>query len=171
MRAYNQREISLKNDESELFQHDIWKTEEFGLKPDTVHGIYQLNFSRLKPDWFKKAVKRFVLYQAATKSLSSCFSYVGRLTHFSEFIVEVYPNILPDQIDRSVIIRYLSFLARGNLGIVTRSMALIHLRTFHSIMAQENWLPWPKEQLIYSSDLPKNIERLPKFIPEFFLSL
>src|ERR1700722_15911701 len=115
MKSFNQRQLSLKNNESEIFQRDIWKTEEFGFKPDTVHGIYQLNFSRLKPDWFKKAVKRFILYQAATKTLSSCFSYLGRLTHFSNFITEVYPNILPHQVDRSVIIRYLSFLARGDL--------------------------------------------------------
>lgn len=170
MKAFNQRHLSVKNEDPKLFQRDVWKTDEFGLKPDTVHGIYQLNFSRLKPDWLKKAVKRFILYQAATKTLSSCYSYIGRLANFSDFISENYANILPHQIDRSVIIKYLTFLSKNNFSIVTRIMALVHLRTFHNIMVQENWLPWPKEPLIYSSDLPKNIEKIPKYIPEYVIS-
>lgn len=170
MQAFNQRQLALKNDESELFQRDIWKAEELGFKPDTVHGVYQLNFSRLKPEWFKKAVKRFIRYQAATKSFSSCFSYVGRLIHFSDFLSEICHDILSHQIDRKIIIKYLSFLARSNFGIVTRSMAIVHLRTFHGIMTQENWLPWPKEPLIYSSDIPKKIEHIPKYIPEHVIS-
>ncbi len=170
MKLFDQKQLSFKNDDSDLYQRDIWKAEEFGFKPDTVHGTYQLNFSRLKPNWFKKAVKRFVLFQAATKSFSSCFSYVGRLTHFSEFITENCSDIFPHQVDRSVIIKYISYLAKSNLSVVTRSMALIHLRTFHSIMIQENWLPWPKQPLIYSSDLPKNIERMPKYIPEYVIA-
>jgi hypothetical protein len=39
--------------------------------------------------------------------------------------------MLPNQVDRDVIVKYLSFLKKSNLGIVTRGMALIHLRTFH----------------------------------------
>lgn len=36
MRAFNQRQLSSKNDDSELYQRDIWKAEEYGFKPDTV---------------------------------------------------------------------------------------------------------------------------------------
>lgn len=171
MRAINQqKQIKLYDDKIAIFEKDIWKNEELGFKPDTVHGMYQLNFTRLKPEWFKHAVKRFIYFQSSVKSFSTCFSYLGRLITFGEFLSEKYPYMAPADINREFIVKYIEFLARSKLGIVTRSMSLIHLRTFHSILIQENWLPWPKEPLIYSSDLPKNHEHIPKFIPEFVVS-
>lgn len=170
MNSYNQNILLLKNSDSALFENDIWKVEDLGLKPDTVHGMYQLNFSRINQHWFKKAVKQFVLLQSATKSLASCISYIGRLIHFSDFMTETNANFLPNQINRGVMVQYVSFLKNSNFGAVTRSMALVHLRTFHSIIIQEKWLPWPMEPLIYSSDLPKDIERIPKYIPEFVIA-
>lgn len=170
MKSYNHGLLLLKDDTSDFYQRDIWQVNELGFKPDTVHGTYQLNFSRLNPTWFKNAVKQFVHFQSATKSLASCRSYIGRLHHFSEFITENYASIAPNQIDRVVIVKYLSFLAKSNLSIATRNMALIHLKTFHNITIQEKWLPWSNELLIYSSDLPKNMELIPKYIPEYILS-
>ncbi len=166
--AYKQQ--PKKINDSILDHRDIWPVEELGFKPDDVQGIYQLNFTRLKPDWFKVAVKRFVRFQSTIKSLASCTSYIGRLAHFSDFIIESYVDPLPDEIDRGVIIKYLSFLAKSNLSVMTRSMALIHLRTFHNVVTQEKWLPWPKEPLIYSSDLPRNMETIPKYIPEYVIA-
>lgn len=155
--------ISKTND---LFDRDIWKTEEFGHKADNVHGIYQLNFRKLRPEWFKQAVKKFVYFQASTKTLSSCFSYVGRLTHFSEFLTIYYPTITPELITREVMIKYIRFIATRDFSISTRTLALVHFRTFHTIMIQENWLPLPDRMLIYPGDLPKSVEHVPKYIPE-----
>lgn len=170
MKSFHHGLLLLKDDTSEFYQRDIWQVNELGFKPDTVHLTYQFNFSRLKPTWFKQAVKQFVHFQSATKSLESCRSYIGRLNYFGEFLVENYASILPNQIDRTVIVKYLSFLSKSNLSIVTRKMALIHLKTFHNIIIQEKWLPWPKELLIYSSDFPKSIELVPKYIPEYVVS-
>ncbi len=82
----------------------------------------------------------------------------------------MYPELLPQQVDRRIIVHYISYLNRSHFSLVTRNMALIHLRTFHSTMIQEGWLPWPKEAFIYSSDLPRNNEVIPNYIPEFVVS-
>jgi integrase/recombinase XerD len=170
MRTFKQRKQMNSCDEgSNLFNRDIWKAEDIGCKPETVHGMYQLNFSRLKPQWYKHAVMRFIQFQSAIKSFSTCYSYLGRLITFGEFLSKKYPDISAEMINREVIINYITYLAKSRLGLVTRSMSLIHLRTFHGIMLQEKWLPLLKEPLIYSSDLPKNIEHIPRFIPEFVI--
>jgi len=154
----------------ELMLLDIWQAEQVGLKPDTVNGSYQLNFTDLEPLWFKSAVKKFIRFQAATRSYASCSSYLGRLKHFGEFLMQEHPNITANQVNRSLMINYLIFLSKKQLSTVTRSMALVHLRTFHNIMLQEKWLSWPKELLIYSSDLPKPSQSIPRFIPEIIIS-
>jgi integrase len=170
MSAINQKQLSLNDEKLESFQRDIWQAKEFGSTSDTVHAMYQLNFYRIQQDWFKIAIKKFILFQAATKSFASCISYLGRLADFSEFIVELHPNLLPEQVNRKIIVEYISYLAKSSLGTVTRGMSLIHLRTFHSIVTQENWLPWPKEPLIYASDIPKKSQHLPRYIPEFVIA-
>lgn len=165
----NKCSATLLNDRDELLERDIWKTEEIGVKPDTVHSTYYFNFSRLKPTWFKQAVKKLVRFQAATKSHASCHSYIVGLTHFGLFLTECYPSINPDRINRKIIVKYIEYLANTALGTVSRITALIHLRTFHTIIWQEKWLPWPSEPLIYASDIPKQREDMPRFIPELVI--
>ena len=152
--------------QDELLERDIWKPEEVGLKPDTVHSTYYFNFTRITPVWLKQAVKQFVRFQAATRSHASCHSYITGLAHFGDFMAQCSPIITPEKIDRPLIVKYIAYLANSKLGTVSRAMALIHLRTFHQIMIQEKWLPWPKEMLIYQGDLPKKPEGMPRFIPE-----
>jgi len=167
------RKFNIKNpinQHNDLFNHDVWKAEDIGCKPDTVNSTYLLNFKRIEQDWLKLAVKRFVYYQASTKSFSSCYSYLARLIQFSSFLSQFYPAILPNEINRSVILKYIHHLAKLELSISTRSIALIHLRTFHIIMLQEKWLPLTKDILVYAGDLPKNFEKIPKFIPEYVLN-
>jgi len=133
------RKFNIKNpinQHNDLFNHDVWKAEDIGCKPDTVNSTYLLNFKRIEQDWLKLAVKRFVYYQASTKSFSSCYSYLARLIQFSSFLSQFYPAILPNEINRSVILKYIHHLAKLELSISTRSIALIHLRTFHIIMLQ-----------------------------------
>jgi integrase len=163
-------QMKFHQQEKLLFEKDIWKAEEIGYKPDSVHGIYHLNFKKLNPVWFKLAVKRFIRFQSATKSFASCYSYIVGLNHFGNFITENFKDILPEKIDRRFIVKYIEFLTKTKLGLVARSMALIHLRTFHWIMVQEKWLSWPKEPLVYSSDLPKNVGNIPCFIPEVVIT-
>lgn len=41
-----------------LLEKDIWEVEALGIKVDTVNSIYRFNFTRLKSEWLKQAVKK-----------------------------------------------------------------------------------------------------------------
>lgn len=147
--------------------NDHWPAEELGLKPDSAHSSYYLQFKRIKPLWLNHAVKKFVRLQATTKSFSSCKSYTVALSHFAEFLGIKFEPLPPSNIvTRGLVIEYLNYLADIGIAIATRRTAIIHLRTFHQFVLQEHWLPWPVEPLIFSSDIPKEVEKMPRYIPE-----
>lgn len=152
------------------FANDRWRVEDIGLKPDTSMAGYYINFERLAPTWFKDTVKRFVLFQAATKTYASCRSYAVNLSLFSAFLMQSYPNLEPHQINRTIVTNYMTYLLGRNLNPQTRNIALIHLRTLHAIVLQEKWLPWPHEPLVYNHDLSKPHTPLPRFIPEIVIA-
>lgn len=149
-----------------LFEKDIWEAKELGIKPDAIHSSYYLNFSKLRPDWFKLGVKQFVRFQSATKTYSSCRCYITALTHFSNFIVSKFPNLFPYEISRTHVINFIYYLQTTNLGDTAKHTTLIHLRTFLELSAQENWLPFPKQRLLYHGDIPKPTPYMHRFIPE-----
>jgi integrase len=158
--------ISPQSKQPNFFEEDYWQAESVGFKPDGVHSAYHLKFNQLKPSWFKQAVKQFVLFQSATKSFGTCRSYIIGLTHFGGFIATLYPQLLPHEVNRQLITHFFQYLKQRGLSANTRQLAIIHLRTFHQLAIQEDWLPWPIMPLIYNSDLPKPNDCLPRYIPE-----
>ncbi len=56
------------------------------------------------------------------------------------------------------------------MGIVSRNMCLMHLRTLQGIVLQEQWLTWPLEPLGYPADFAVPPKPLPKFIPEYVVA-
>lgn len=149
-----------------LLSKDIWDAEKLGIKPNGSHSAYYLNFTRINPLWLKSAIKQFVAYESITKAFTTCLSYIGKLQKFSDFICENYPNIKPDHIDRHLVIEYISYLTTTSWKASTKRLGLIHLRTFIETASEEGWLPLPKVRIIFDSDLPKDISRTPRFIPE-----
>lgn len=166
----NNMQLRTMSNRDDLLDKDVWKVEELGLNPSFVNSLYQLNFSKLSPLWFKQAVKKFVRFQSTRNSLSSCRSYIVQLIHFGTFLNLHHEGITPEKIDRRICVKFIEYLSQLDLSISTRITVLIHLRTFHQIMMQENWLPWSNIALIYSSDFPKRAEHIPRFIPESVLS-
>ena len=158
--------ISVSAIKPDFFDKDYWKAEELGFKPDNTHSAYHLKFTQLKPVWFNQAVKQFVLFQSATKTFGTCRSYIVNLAHFGNFISSLYPELLPGEINRALTVHYFQYLKQGPLNASTRQVALIHLRTFHNLVVQEKWLPWPEIPLVFNSDLPKPNANIPRYIPE-----
>lgn len=154
----------------ELLEKDIWRAEDLGLNPNTTHSIYHLNFSRIKLDWLKLTVKRFIRLQSATKSLGSCCAYLVGLALFSDFLITQFKNPAPEIVNRHVITQYIEFLKNRTLSAGYRKTTLIHLRTFHYMVMREKWLPWPTEPLIYPNDIPTDFIVTPRFIPEIVIT-
>ena len=158
--------LELPGMDEALFHQDKWDAQAIGLTPNPSHSSYGLNFSRFHQGWLKHAVKRFIRLQANTKSYSTCSSYLTGLAHFSEFLSSCADTTNPNGVNRRLIVTFIHYLATKKLGVVSRRMALIHLRTFHDICRQENWLPWPDAPLVLSSDLPQEISAVPQYIPD-----
>ena len=163
MMAFNQ--LPKISERDKVFTKDRWFVTEIGLEPSYTSGSYSLNFSRIKQDWFKHAAKEFIMLQALTKTYSTCASYLTALSHFSAFLSKHDNDSTPDIINRSLIIKFIAYLITKGLGVVSRNMALIHLRTFHNICLQYNLLPWPENALIYASDFVVIPSIQPKYIP------
>ena len=149
-----------------LFNKDRWHVKELGIEPDKVHSSYYLDFSRIEQSWLKEATKRFICFQSSLKSYSSCRSYIAAIARFSHYLISLDRIITPENITRPLVIGFFSYLKKKGFGVVTRRTTIIHLRTFHLLVLQENWLPWPERPLIYSSDVPKDIVDYPRYIPD-----
>ncbi len=166
MKANKLTHFPFVTSQATLLSKDIWRAEELGIKPSAAQSTYALNFTRINPTWFRAIVKRFVRFQSATKSFNSCRSYITGLSHFGNFIINENSNLEPSDLNRAIILDYLNYLNLTSLQATAKHIALIHLRTFIEIVAQENWLPFPKERLLFSTDLPKPTSPMPRFIPE-----
>lgn len=167
------QEIAHKNTKSHqdiLLEKDRWSVSDLGLEADRAHSSYFLDFSKISLAWLKITVKRFVRFQSATRSYSTCRSYIQALTRFNKYLVSLNTPTNPVDITRNLVVGYIQYLKKDSIGVVTRRTAIIHLRTFHLIVLQENWLPWPERPLVYSSDIPKDIETYPRFIPNTVIS-
>jgi hypothetical protein len=72
------------NDIDELLNKDVWLASDVGLKPDGVHAIYYLTFSKITTLWLKNAAMKFVRLQAATRSFATwlCFLTWRRCVFF-----------------------------------------------------------------------------------------
>lgn len=154
----------------DFFAEDRWEAKSLGWNPDNVHSAYHLKFNHLQPVWFKHAVKQFILFQSATKSFSTCRSYIVGLAHFGRFMTDLHPQMLSQSVNRQLITHYLFYLKQKGLSDNSRQLAIIHLRTFHQLCVQESWLAWPSQPLIYNSDLPNPHGHLPRYIPEIVIS-
>jgi len=137
-----------------------------GIQPDTTHSSYYFDFSNIKQSWLKQTAKRFVKFQSTTKSFSSCRSYIAAIARLSDYLETLNKTVLPTNINRELILGFCSYLVKRKFGDVTRMVTLVHLRTLHQIILQEDWLPWPTKPLIFKSDLPKKTVSIPRYIPD-----
>lgn len=161
---------SLDNTEDELWIKDVWNANDVGLKPDTVHSAYYLSFKKITTEWLKIAAKKFVRIQAATRSFSTCRTYIRSINYFDEYLNSIDAAFISSKICRSHIVGFIHYLSNKKLGPVSRSITLINLRTFHQIGTQEGWLDWPNKPIVFASDVPKLVNKAPKFISDDVLA-
>jgi integrase len=115
-------------------------------------------------------VKQFVIFQSATKTHGTCTGYIAALNHFGNFITTCKPYFQPHQLNRAIVVEYINYLCTTSLQAVTRGYVLCNLRTFIEIVSLEEWLPFPKNRLIFHTDIPKGPAPVPRFIPEEIMS-
>lgn len=148
-----------------MFEEDMWDIRVLGLE-EKSNGNYTLNFAEIEPNWLKIATKKWIRYKSSNSSGGTLLGYLVGIRKFSNFIVEKHLNLLPQDIDRNLLVDYFNYLLVQGIGENTRNHYISHLRLFLEVSLRFNWLDLTKEILIYPEDYPKIPKRIPRYIPE-----
>ncbi|TFI55097.1 hypothetical protein BLD44_007115 [Mastigocladus laminosus UU774] len=132
----------------EMFEFDIWDLRVFGLKPN-FDGRYTLNFSTMKSEWLKIAVKHWLKYRISIESTSTICMKLTQLKGFAKFIESNYSNLPPQQLNRNIIVDYLVYLTSIKKSSSTRAHYISSLSQFLDDSGRFSWANVPKERLIY----------------------
>ena len=153
-------------DDRPEFEKDIWDMRKLGGVDNPSKSNYTLNFTSITQPWLRFASKQFIRYNLSTYSQSECCNRSVTLKNFSGFLRKYHPLIHPSDIDRPLIVEYISYLASTRQKSGTRLRYLSHLRMFLETCAREGWLDVPDKRMIYSEDFPRPEKFQPRYIPE-----
>lgn len=156
-------------DDRDEYDKDVWDLRKLIDLSACSNSNYLLNFTKFVPLWFKKAAKQYLRYCLATRAASHCQSRVKCLQIFAEFLKIQAVDVHAADIDRGVILRYLSYIAGRDLAATTRADYLIGLRQFFELAAREQWADVTEKRLIYDDDLPRAPRPQPRWIPSVVL--
>ncbi|MBD2123418.1 site-specific integrase [Trichocoleus sp. FACHB-262] len=153
-------------DDRTEYEKDSWDLRSLGIFCNPSRSEYKLNFNRIASPWVKQAAKHFIRYSLSIRSGGECKNRITTLISFSDFLSKHHPSAQPADINRSLIVEYLSYLASSKLGANTKTRYISQLRTFLEMCPREGWANVPDKRLIYSEDFPKHTRAQPRFIPE-----
>jgi integrase/recombinase XerD len=152
----------------EMFAGDIWDIRVLGLE-EKSNGNYTLTFSEIEPNWLKIAVKKWIKHKSSNSAGSTLLGYLVGIRKFSSFITEQHPRLLPQDINRSLMVDYFNYLLTQGIWAKTRNHYISHLKLFLEASIRFDWLKLTKETLIYPEDYPKIPKYIPRYIPEIVI--
>lgn len=157
-------------DDRTEYDKEIWDIRNLGILVDPSKSIYKLNFSKINQPWLRQATKQFLKYSLSIYSVGESQARLGGLNDFSVFLSHFHPTLQPSEIDRPLILEYISQLPLTGLKDTTRYRQISVLRIFLELCAREDWASVPDKRLIYNEDFPRLSKTLPRFIPEEVLA-
>lgn len=147
-------------------EQDIWSFPRLiGDKSFLYRDSTTLDFTRISQYWLREALKRFIKYTLATKPLSTAKARLLGIQRFSTFLRDKYFSLKPVEIDRALVLDFITFL-KLNYAPATCSSNLSHLKIFFEMCVSEEWLDIQTKPLIYKEDFLKVPKTKPRFIPE-----
>jgi integrase len=168
--------ITSKNTHDELiypswYEKNKWKFSDLGIDGNQADNYVTFSFKFIKQDWLKQITKDFILRSCLNKSCHTIYQLISSINTFSDFL-----NKLPgkhqinglNDINRQVIINYISFLGKKAFSQTTKQIRLLTLSNFFEICRDLEWMSF-KTNLIYQEDIPKRPRKIPRFIPESVL--
>lgn len=150
------------------YEKDVWDIRNLGAigqEAAKITGHYKINFTDIHQPWLKDAAKKFTKYGLSTLAFRTTCGRLRDLRHFSNFLFKIYPSIQPPDINRQVVLDFLSYLLEQGLGGRSRQSAIYNIRVFFENCVRNEWLDIPKTLLIYQEDLPPREKHHPRFIP------
>src|SRR5216684_4237013 len=111
------------------YDKDVWNLRRMGHAGRGSKTINRLTFMRITQPWLKEAAKRYCLYTLARGAVSSCNEWILVAPRFSEYLAEAYPDLVPAELHRPVLLGFAPFLERVGYSLNRRYSMLVHLRT------------------------------------------
>jgi integrase len=153
-------------DERSEYEKDIWDLRKLGVFVNLSSSSYKLNFTKIALPWLRQVTKQFIRYSLSTICAGECQNRIANLKTFSNFLIKYHPSAQPADINRQMVVEYLSYLVSNDLSANTRLRYISQLRTFLEMCVTEGWADIPDKRLIYSEDFPQHTRAQPRFIPE-----
>jgi len=147
------------------FHHDVWTAEQLGIEIRKHKSGNKLNFFPIQQKWLKKNTKKFILYRSTHREFGTLQGYLYTFKIFSIFLSTIGYEEDIENINRSLIIDFLSYFNRQNPSYGVTVHILSDLGTFFDLGKLNNWFE-VQPCLIRPEDYPKKPKRLPRYIPE-----
>ncbi len=156
-------------DERPECEKDIWDLRKLGVPLVQSAGEYYLKFISISLPWLRQATKAYIRYCLATQTGGTCQNKLKYINQFSAFISQLPTEIQPTDINRSLIVKYLSHMTSSDLSSSYKQSSIGALKEFLELSAREGWADVTDKCLIYPSDYPKPSKHLPKYIPTYVI--
>lgn len=156
-------------DDRPEYEKDIWDLREMGVPLNAARSDYKLIFSDISQPWIFRAAKLYIKYNLSTHSSANVFDRLRAIRLFSQFLSMEFPGISESDVNRSVIVEYLSFISSQQWAPSTKAKRVSNLRDFFETNFRESWVPGLEAQLIFSDDIPQQVYHKPRYIPEIVL--
>jgi len=146
---------------------DVWDLRSMGLTTNLSQTGYLLNFTRISQSWLRTLAKEFMKYNTAIHGYSDCSLKLRCLNQFSRFLAQYHPQAQAKDIDRRMIVEYISYVRALPWSPNWKNMLLIDLRVIlETCSYQLNMSGLTKERIILDTDFAKERVVLPRDIPE-----
>lgn len=150
---------------------EIWDLRKLGISLNLSQSTHQLNFTVITQPWLRSLAKLYLKYNLAIRSAGDCVSKLTAIRQFSQFLASEAPHAQASNLDRALILQYLSFLQVQPLAIATRHNYLVALRLFLDTCVHRLNVPeLSREPLIFDDDLVKRPEYGTREVPEEVLA-
>jgi hypothetical protein len=149
------------------YPRDVWRMRRLGYDGDRT-----LRFAAIPQPWLRDLTKRWVRWRLSTGLCRATGG--GRpvvvITRFAGFLADIGVERI-DQIDRSVLKRYLADLRGDSVGTQRRSAHLGLLNRIFAAIRQHRWdTALPADAMFCTEDHPKRAERLPRALAEHVMA-
>lgn len=166
------RAVGAPDDELERrYATDAWQARELGIQ--AARGRGAVSFVGIAQPWLREAAKRWARQRL---NVGCAFNTIAAAAlafkRFSGFLASCQPPIEhPEQVDPTVLERYLAWLAPQPLAESTKTLSRMFLRAFLEENRRHRWLPQlPAQAVVYSDELHCRRVSLPRFIPEVVMA-
>ena len=151
------------------FEQDVWQLK-FLVTSTHLHENRRLNFLKISPVWLRTALKAWLRFCLSREAVNTILSKFYCLKDFSQFLESHSPGLLPRDINRQLVLDYLSHLSRHHSSADGKAHYIVRFKDFLENCVRFGWLDITQEPLIFPEDFPKVPKNLPRYIPDDILS-